>query len=218
MTGQDVYQIYHRECLKVKTGRIPRNVVDFSNYEKKDNKQFFERVAEMKGMAGELLNVDLFIQALAIQHGGFFNPKLMIAPSAMKVYRIYLSELNAKKDPDDINQRIINDIKFVSKFCAEKNLNCLEDYLEDEKCLIPSIIKHAYSGQISYFFLACIEFFPHLLQNYPADARELISDFDYKLCRSKVIFSSKGKVIVDNFYNLIRMMIGKYKENRNEQI
>ena len=212
MTGQDVYQIYHRECLKIKTGKIPRNIVNFSNYESKDNKQFFERTAQTKEMSGDLFNVDLFIRALAIQHKGFFNPKLLVAPSAMKVYRLYLEELNAQKDPEDIAKRIIDDIKFVARFCVSKSFTCFEEYLEDEKCMIPSIIKHAYSGQISYFFLACIDFFPHLLQNYPPDARELISDFDYKLCRSKIIFIPRCKTIADNFYFLIKKTI-KIMEN-----
>ena len=209
MTGQDIYQIYHRECLKAKTGVIPRKIKNFDNYENKETKHYFERVAQMKAMAGDIFNVDLYIEALAKQYEGFFNPKALIAPSAMKVYRLYLLELNNKKDPIDIYERILADIRFVVKFCKEQEFKYFEDYLEHDQYLIPSVIKHAYNGQTSYFFLACVDSFPMLMKNYPSDSQELLKDFNYKVCRSKIIFDAKCRTIADNLSKIITSSLSK---------
>lgn len=209
MTAQEVYQLYHHYCLLAKNGVPPRAIKNFGNFEKSKDKIYFERVADLANNSPELFNVRAFIRCLAEQYKGFFPPKILIAPSAIKIYRIYLKQLNDEADPEAIYKQVISSCRFIVDFCKANSIRSFSDYLEHNAAMIPSLIAHVYSGKVSYSFLGCIDFFPHIAAAYPNDAMEMIHDFDYKLARSKVVFVPKCKAIADNLNALIDSLIAK---------
>ena len=210
MTPQELFQLYHTECLKEKNGAPPRKVSNFEKFNASRDFAYFQKFCQTIERAGDLLNVDLFVRALARQYHGFFPPKAFIAPSAMRIYREFLHDFNKLEDPADIYSQLLADCKFVAQFCADNRMfDGISQYLAMDAQFIPVVIRHCYSGKISFFFLAAHEHFPTVLSSYPPDAVELIRNFDFKLQRSKLIFIDKCRVICDNLDKLIKMLIDK---------
>lgn len=210
MTPQEAYQIYHSECLNVKLGKYPKQIQDFSKFENSENKYFFERFCHLIERNGGFINPVLYIRALAKYYRGFFNPKVFTIPTSIRIYKLFIADFNKLNDPDDIYERLLEDLRFVSGFCIENRLfDGLFDYLHHNENFVPSIIKHCVSGEVSFFFPSACETFPIILKNYPSDAVSMIEDYDYKLCRSKLIFDKRCKIICDNLEYLLGSLISK---------
>jgi hypothetical protein len=213
-TSNDLYQVYHSECLKAKTGKYPRLVQDFSKFENSENKVYFDRFLQTLNTYNDLVNPVLFIRALAEYHKGFFLPKVLNTMTAMRIYREFIIEFNKLEDPNDIYQRLLRDLKFVAEFCIENKLyDGLYEYFHHNEAFIPSAIKHCCAGNVSHFFLAACSTFPVIYKNYPSDSREMISNFDYEIQRSKLIFDPKCKTICDNLEHTLNMLILKLSSN-----
>lgn len=208
---EEAYQTYLTECLKVKNGSAPRRVKDFSKFNSSDAKPFFERLMQMKGRSGDMFNVTVFMRALAVHYGGFFPAKALVSQTAMKLYREYIAEFNNMTEPEDIRARLVEDCRFVSRFCVENGLNDVIEYFHHNEMIVPSPVKHAYSGMISYYFLACCDTFPVISKCYPQDAMDMIRSFDYRVVRIKVAQIPSCKVIADNLGYIIRMSMSKMR-------
>lgn len=210
MNIEELYQTYLDECLTVKNGSRPRPVKDFSRFRASDSYPFFERLLQMKERSHDLLNERLLMRALAMHYGGFFPPKAMTSQAGMAIYREFIAEFNRLKDPDDISARLLEDCRFVASFCIRERLfEGLWQYVHHGETVMPSLIRHAYAGYVSYFFLAAIDSFPAVFNCYPADARELLKGFDYRLNRIKVAQIPKCKTISDNLERFISMIMQK---------
>lgn len=208
-TAREIYQLYHHYCLLAKNGAPPRAIKNFEKFEQSKDKIYFERVADMVNNSPDLFNARIFVSCLAEQYKGFFPPKVLISPSAIKIYRIHLKQINEEADPEAIYKQVISSCRFIVDFCKQNKIPSFSDYLEHKAELIPSLIAHVYSGKVSYSFLGCIDFFPHIAASYPADAMEMIHEFDYKLARSKIVFIPKCKAVADNLNVLIDSLIAK---------
>lgn len=216
-TSRDLYQVYHSECLKAKTGKYPKMVQDFSKFESSDNKIYFDRFLQTLETYGDLVNPILFIRALAEYHKGFFLPKILNTMTAMRIYREFIEEFNKLEDPEDIYQRLLRDLKFVAEFCIDNKLfDGLYEYLHHNEAFIPSVIKHCNSGSVSYFFLAACSTFPLIYKNYPSDSREMISNFDFETQRSKLIFDKKCKIVCDNLEQTLNTLILRLSSNSSK--
>lgn len=209
MTAREVYQLYHHYCLLVKNGVPPRAIKNFDKFEQSKDKIYFERIADMANGSPDLFNVRAFICCLAEQYKGFFPPKALISPSAIKIYRIYLKQINDESSPEAVYKQVISSCRFIVDFCKANKIPDFSSYLEHKATAIPSLIAHVYSGKVSYSLLGCIDFFPQIAASYPADAMEMIHEFDYKLARSKIMFIPKCKDIADNLNVLIDSLIAK---------
>lgn len=210
MTIEELYQTYLDECLTVRNGCRPRPVRDFSRFRESDSYPFFERLLQMKERSHDMLNERLLMRALAHHYRGFFPPRAMTSQAGMALYREFIAEFGRLKEPADIYARLLEDCRFVARFCLDNSLpDGLMEYVHHGEALIPSLVKHAYAGFTSPFFLAAIDTFPVIFRSYPEDARELLRDFDYRLNRIKVAQIPKCKVVADNLDRFISMAMRK---------
>lgn len=216
MTLHDAYSLYHKYCVLAKTGTMPKPIKDFSSIDSnEENKQYFLRFIEMAERSGGSLDVDLYFRSLAEYHKGFYTIKTISAPSAMKIYRNFIAELNNRQDPTDIKQQIVSDCSFVANFCADNGISSLVEYINHNKEMIPTIAIHCRSHKISHFFLGCIYNFDDIISSYPPDCCMYFEGFNYKLTRSKVAFAADTRIIADNIDYIIDSSILKILESKN---
>jgi len=216
MTPEEAYQLYHHYCLLEKNGSPPRGIKNFDKFNLKEDKIYFERFADSVTRSDGLMNAKVFMSALAKQYKGFFPARILISPSAMKIYRMNIQKINEENNQDSMYKSVITSCNFIVNFCVEKKISCFSDYLFYNSNIIPAIIKHAYSGEVSYLFLGCVKDFNLIKMGYPKDSMELISDFDFNLYRSKIVFIKKCCVISDNMESIIDSLISKKVGKSNE--
>jgi hypothetical protein len=214
MTAEEAYQLYHHYCLMEKNGCPPREIKNFDKFNAKEDKIYFERFADTVTRSAGLMNPNIFMSAMAKQYKGFFPSRFLISPAAMRIYRISIQKINEESNAQSIYESVMKSCNFIARFCIEKGLDSFSDYLFHNNNLIPSLVKHAYSGEISYLFLGCIKDFNLIKSNYPVDSMELINDFDFNLYRSKIVFIKKCCVISDNLEYIIGKLIANFKNER----
>lgn len=211
INAEQIYNLFHKETNLVK-GRPVKSVVNFENAKSASHWPFFVRCADFINRNSGQVDYKIYIRALAKYFNGWFDPKLLGSQQSIKIYKNYLNQIEDEKNPEFIKGSIISSTKFVIEYCQQHNIICLDDYLNEDNLLIPTVIKHLNAGSISFYFLACIKNFNIIFESYPSDCKkDYFPNFveKYSLFRTRIVANPELLKISQNIGGTIEKILQK---------
>jgi hypothetical protein len=206
LTPQYAYYLYVKHCVYESKGQIIGRFDGFNADKLNENGRYpiFERFCRLANDSGSLLDPNLFVKAMAVHQHGFFDPKMLILPSAFRIYRQYVELINESNDQVRILESVFASSRFVADFCKVNGLSDFDAYLAYGEMTIPALAKHYSAGSISSFFLSCIPEITGVIDQFPDDVKPLFAGFNYKLTRMKVVHgTARLKTFSDNFILIV---------------
>jgi len=214
LTAEDLYQIYHKET-NFAAGRPVRQVKNFENAKKKTTWKHFELLASFVNRNCGQIDGRLYVKSLATFFEGYFDPSLFCTPKATKIYKEYITEISMEATPESIKKHLLRSIKFIVKYCRQKNIKNLCEYMNEDMYFIPTSLKHLDAGSISMYFLAAIKNLRVYIDSYPIDCKmDYLPNFDedYSKYRMRLISVRDLKKIWDNVEEIIDDILSKEPE------
>ena len=216
ITPEDIYSTWHREVFRVQGKRV-RGVKNFANAQAKDNWVYFVRCADMVNRNCGQIDYRIFVQSLAEYYEGWFDPARLIARSSIKIYKTHTAITENRVKEHDVHTSLCKSIDFIATYCVENDLKEFCDYLSEGQHLIPTILKHYYSGSVSINLLASINSFELIVDSYPKDVvSEYIGENKEKMqkARSRILVYDKTRKIAEKLEDVITALINKKKEEQ----
>ncbi len=213
MSPEELYSIFHIETNAC-AGRQVRRVKNFDKAKAKDTWKYFESLSAFMYRNNGHVNPELYIRAMAQHYEGWFNPNLFGKPKSIGIYKTYINELHKNTDPAQIKKQIIDSIGFVVRYCCAKDLKNIYEYFDEDKYMIPTMLKHLHAGSISLYFLTCIDSIRTILRNYPQDCIDDYAsnfDSDYKLARIRLLGAEELDELRENVERVVNQLIEKEK-------
>ena len=215
MTPEELYSLWHFETNRVK-GRIVRRVKNFEQAKKRETWKHFELLSSFVRRNHGHVDGAIYIRALAERFGGWFDPKIFCKPRATKIYKEHVEKLRVDTDPDSIREHVMHSIKFVVRFCKAKGLSDIYEYLSDDACLIPTMLKHLSAGSISMYFLASISEIRGVVAGYPQDCiDDYASTFeeDYAVHRTRLVALGRKSKEFEKLYINVENIVNTCLQN-----
>ena len=214
MTPEQIYQLYHKYTFFFKNNTYPRVIENFDNAKEKDTWIYFTRCSDMIDRNAGQINPDIYVYSIAKFFEGWFDPKILTSPKGIKIYKSHVELINLNNEKEAIEKGVLHSIKFVNTFCHENNINNFNEYINHNKEIIPTLLKHYNAGSITIHFLAMIPNILYILKQSPQDViDEYISTFkeNYPNIRALFIHNEKLRNISDNLEQIINESIKKLK-------
>lgn len=211
ISPEDIYRVYHRE-VNAAVGRSVRTVKNFDKIKSNPAWAHFERCAQFVNRNNGQVDYRIYLRALAIYFQGWFDPKHLTGSKSIAIYRSYINDRETQHSPEAIKRLLLTSIDFVVSYCKKHELSSLSQYLSEDLNLIPTIAKHYSAGSVSTYFLAAIEDFIYMLDNYPSDVvYDYFSSFktDYTSHRMRLIHTPELHKISKNLALIIDQLIEK---------
>jgi len=190
-----------------------KNINNFKKAMESDLWPFFEKFTMMMNNNLGMLDWKKFIEVLAEHYKNRFHPKLLIHPSAIKLYKHTVNINNLHTDDKVIENLVISDIKFLVDFCNRQLIHSLEDYLKSNE-LVPLLAVHFNAGSISIYLIAMIHDIKKTIRSYPKDVQdEFFYGIENKIDVAKklVLKNTKLNKISDNIFILINKKLTEKK-------
>lgn len=195
ISPEDIYKYYHYETNSA-SGRLVRMVKKFDNAKAKDTWIYFEQCATLLNR-NKMINLRTYLKAISQHFEGWFDPKILVSPKGIKIYKQHIKKLDNESSPKVIKISILKSIKYVVRYCKLNELKTFSDYLNHDMYLIPPLCKHFDTENISPYFLACIQGIEFTLGSYPKDC---IEDYMSKYLKSNVYRTRI--VAINELYNI----------------
>jgi len=205
LTPEELYQIYHRETNEAK-GRHVRTVKNFDNAKAKSSWKHFELLSNFIERNCGQINGRIYIKSLATFFEGWFEPSIFCTPKGTKIYKEYIANTTEDGSPENIKKHLLSSIKFIVKYCREKNIKSLCEYMNEDLYFIPTVLKHLDAGSVSMYFLVAIKNIRVYIQSYPIDTRmDYIPEFDndYGKYRMRLVNVRDLQKLYDNVEEII---------------
>jgi hypothetical protein len=151
---------------------------------------------------------DYFIAPFVIfENDEYFNLDFYLTSKAKKVYSQYMRKIEID-DPDssDSLQRLTDGLKFVKKFCMEKNLT-LDEYAVYSEHNLPSFIDHLKQHNINMYCLHALGVSKIDVENRILDF--IFSDFwiTFQKTKNKFFLSKKMKEFAKQATNKLTLIL-----------
>lgn len=194
------------KIVKNKPFRLRKNFDDLSD----SNKYFLSKI-ELLFCSSPYIEIESFFKAPyeIYSKDEYFDLKFYTTQKAISVYSLYMKRL-MESHPDEILDRIVSGIKFIDKYCKEKNIT-LEQFAEENTGLYPTFIYHLKNFNYPLYIIFYI---PNAFKNFtkiPIDDRKfLLSDNFYEnidSLRRKVNHSV-------NAHRLLTLWVSKKQQNK----
>jgi len=175
ITPEMIYSEWHRVVVFAKTKKYPRRMKNFDKAQfeinsagdklEKPDWSYFKKFANFANR-NTLVDYKIYFKALG-EFYGYIKPADIANQKSLAIYKSYIEKNQTiKSNITDVYKIITKDIKFVQKYCKEHNILSLNEYLQENVSLFPTILMHYSKGNISPYFLACIKDFTNIVQNY----------------------------------------------------
>lgn len=174
VTPEEIYQEWHKQTLLNTKGIYPRSVQNFTNIKQSDKWVYFKKLADIVNNGNGVLDYKIYIKSLCSfypEQG--IHPSILINQKGFKIYRNFININNTHTDINEIKKNVLENINFIINYCKENKINKFYDYINDNN-LIPRLIMHFNSGNVSIYFLSLIDNFELIIKEYPTD---VIQDF-----------------------------------------
>jgi len=216
VSPETIYEVWHEETFKAK-GINVRKVKNFDKAKEKDDWKCFVLCADMINRNNGTIDYKTYIQALAKFHKGWFQPQLLINHSSIRIYTSYVQDLESesRNSIESIKSSIENSYKFIIKYCIENKMS-INQYLNHDKELIPTFLKHVNNGSISKNVIGTISNITIIINSYPQDViNDYFIDFEevYKQIRSTLVTNNKLRYLSNEkfFKNMEEYVRSKLK-------
>lgn len=207
ISAESVYQIFYRKTNEV-SGRVVRNIKNWDAIKSRQAEDwiFFEKFAAMCNRSNTI-RPDAFIECLAKHFGGWFHPKHLTSPKAIKFYKVTMNERDNPTSVDDFVSVFVQTLKFLKTWCKENNINSFNDYLTLCQDTYPPALRHLQDGSITRYTLAAIPFAVDVINKWPSDTKNTdeIKAFltNANTLKMKLHSVEKLKPILSNLPNII---------------
>lgn len=96
-----------------------------------------------------------------------YDLRFYITPKAIKMYSLYIKQIDAKKpDSDEQIDFIKKSLMNIFVFCRDNNLQ-LSDYLNHKTNNVHTFIMHIRERKVSLYILLCLPGFGEIIESYP---------------------------------------------------
>ena len=205
-TTEEIYNIYHHKIMYYTKNIHVRNIKNFDKIQTGNDWIYFQKFTDKVNKSYGQIDPRVYIDSLIDFFKGRFNLSLLCHMKGIKVYRLYIQQLNNSKDQETINKKIRESFQFLAEYMEDNNVIDVDRYLMTNQDIYPILARHFYSGKFSSYFLAMFPDILIFIKNYPTDiSQQYFTNFinDYKNLRSFVIQHPKLKKLSDNFEKIV---------------
>lgn len=156
-TIEEIYNEYHKMTMFESKGFYPKSIKNFDKILNKTKIELLTKFQNVIKRNYDLIDWKLYIQSCAKYFKGNFDLQILGSLKGNKIYRLYVNYKNFEKTDQEIELEIINSLKFIKLFCTENKMTITE-YFHDRNTNFPIIIKHLYSGAVSFYFYAVFHY------------------------------------------------------------
>lgn len=211
-TPEQLYQQFHKYTFYFKSGetQYPRLVENFDNIKAKPEWNAFVQCSEMLERNAGQVNGILLIYSLAKFFNGYFDPRYLIHPKGLKIYKTFIESVNNSQEKETIEKGVLKSISFVIDYCNNNNIKSFNQYIYDEYEILSTLLKHYNAGSITAHFVVMIPNILHILDGFPQDTVSSYMDDirqHYTELRALAINNSKLRYISDNLEKIINEKI-----------
>lgn len=217
ITPEEIYQEWHKQTFFNLKGFYPRTVQNFDNAKQAEKWVYFQKLADIINNGNGIVDYKLYIQSLC----EFYSKKnvpfdILTSQKGFKIYRNFINILNTHTDMNSIKKCIVDNINFIVNYCKENKINRFSDYINDDN-LIPKLIVHFNSGNVSIYFFSLVENIELTIKEYPQDVVEdflgdLITFFGkIKQYKMQILQDETLRKISYNLEKIINNKIGEIK-------
>lgn len=197
----ELYEIWHSE-INLFNDRYVRKMVNFQKFNNSSKKIYFDKCCVF--LNNNNVNPTLYFRSIIDYHNGYVRDYSILG--SLKSVNIYNKYMKQYHDTDiDIQNELKNSIIYVCQYMIDKKYNDFDKYLEEDKYLIPRMIKHLSEGKISLYFISLIPNMEVVIENYPKDVILTYLKNNYKqklqLFRTRALLTPIGEKLNKNFYN-----------------
>lgn len=140
----------------------------------------------------------------------YFDLKFYTSPRAIKVYSIYMQQLN-DQDPDSEMQLnfIVESLRFIAKFCFENKI-AVDEYIKYRPHSTFSWMQHLKTHRISIYTLYEFDDLQQVINNIPQDELHLLlGSYVDNIWKYKIRYykSKKAKLLVSRGLEKIKTLL-----------
>lgn len=174
ITPEEIYQEWHRQTFQNSRGIYPRTVQNFNNVQQSDKWVYFKKLADIVNNGNGIIDYKMYIKSICDAYPSQgIHPSILTNQKGFKIYRNFINICNTHTDLISIKKNILENINFIINYCKENKINRFTDYINDDS-LIPKLVMHFNSGNVSIYFLALIDNLELIIKEYPID---VVNDF-----------------------------------------
>jgi len=217
MRNTDIKHIYNT-FLRISRQKQNKPFKLRSNWDDFEKSDFYLPVLKLKNFFDRNYTVnieDYFLSPYEVyEEKTYYDLDFYNTLSAVKVYNIFCGKKNQLDADNEIQvNSILRGLKFIKKFCIEKNIS-LSDYLNylEPGAVVNSFIIHLKEKNISVYNLFTFKDFDKIYSRNDFDTlRFILNDLPLKLSilRAKFYNSKKGKSIAINGLKIIEKEINQ---------
>ena len=215
---QQIYSEFHKWRTWKSQKIFPKRIVNFDKiFEKNpEAKTACEKFAQFINRNNGMIDYKIFIKACILNNdNNYVNINIINNKKSIGIYKKYIKRI--RESDDELEQRFLDSLTFVIKYCVEFNIT-FDEYCSEGAYGYPTLLKHYNAGSIDVVFLIAIPGFIYILEQYQEDIIHDFFDIDDFLKYSERIAMKIN--LCDNFkkwkkiiYNINKLII-KYKEKQ----
>lgn len=171
-TPEACYQIWLRYWLSIK-GSPCRNIVNFDKIKAKPEWVHFVKSAALCNRNGGRLDFSVWVAALFNNSNNeYFDLALLHSLRGIKIYKNYVKSINDSVSPENMRICLLKSFKHAVVYCKDNSITGLYEYISHNYTIMPTILSHYNSGNVTIHMLACVPNFPNILDGFPRDVVE----------------------------------------------
>lgn len=151
---EEIYNECHKQKFFYRNGIYPRPIKNFSVIENSNKKEYLLRFQNLIKRNRNVINWQLYIQALAEVTNGTFDLSILGTLKGTKIYRGFI-EYKQKKELNEIE--ILNEIRrslaAIANYNFSQNIK-MKDYFSKNFETSPIALQHIFSDSVSIYFYA----------------------------------------------------------------
>ena len=118
VTPEECYNAFHKITNEVK-GQKVRAVQNFENAKAKPEWNQFVTFAERVNRSNGMIDLRMYILALATKYEGWFQPKFLNSQVSISIYKSYMKLKELDSTDDNVKAQILKTFKHILEFCQE---------------------------------------------------------------------------------------------------
>lgn len=205
-TVEEIYNIYHHKIMYYTKKIHVRKIKNFDKIQSGNDWVWFQKFTDKVNKSCGQIDPKTYIDALIDFFKGRFNLAILCHLKGIKIYRLYIQQMNNSSNKEEINKKLVESFHFLAEYMEENNVINADSYLMINQDIYPILAQHFHSGRLSSYFLTMFPDIIIFIKNYPPDIRQqYFSDFikEYKNLRTFVVQHPKLKKLSDNFEKIL---------------
>lgn len=187
---------------------------DFSKFEDKKEYLYVKKINNFLSRFPNVKKEYYFKAPFAIYPDQeYFNIDFFATQKAIKVYTLFMKQLDEECPDSDDQLRFIKDsLRFIGMFCIKQNIK-LEDYINKREGTTYVWMKHIKNREVSIYSLFEFKNIQQTVNESPEDIKDILLGenlvknlFTYKTRYTKSI---QAKTLVQQGLNKIKRIVGK---------